>query len=387
MKLCLMEKFDIKNPLFILLIVCFFSCVFAACGDRTADNYIEPVSSTKSSKKADNADLKETRCFTDTEGRTVIVPTDIKKVYSINPIGNVMMYSLAPNKIAGLSSKVEDDDKRFLLESYIELPVLNGNFWSDKTMNTEEILKVKPDLIINMGNVNHTSVEDSQKIQEQLGIPVVVIKFDIKTMGESYKILGDLIGEKARAQQLGDYCTSTINDIYEKASKIPEYKKKRVYYSEGERGLQTDPKGSPHSEVLDLVGAINVADIAMTKGFGRSTVSMEQLLKWNPDRIIVCIDAGTNSENNPYSFILNNSTMKNLEAVKNKRVSAIPYHPFNWIDRPTSVNRIIGAKWLANLLYPDIFKYDIREETKEFYEMFYHRKLTEDEVDEILIDA
>mgnify|MGYP000091373087 CR=1 FL=1 len=383
MKLYLLKEFNIKKVL-ILLTVLFLVYLFNACGYKNLDSTMAPVSSIESSEKVNNTGANETRSFTDTAGRTITVPVEIKKVYSINPIGNVMMYTLAPQKIAGLSSKVQEDDKKFLLESYITLPVLSGSFWSDKTMNTEEILKAEPDVIINMGNVDHTSVDDSQRIQEQLGIPVAVIRFDIKTMGDSYKLLGELIGEKSRAQQLGDYCTKTINEIYEKTLTIPENKKIKVYYAEGEKGLQTDPKGSPHSEVLDLVGAINVADIGMTKGFGRSTISVEQLLKWNPDRIIVCIDAGTKSENNPFNFILNNSTMAKLDAVKNKRVTIIPYHPFNWIDRPASVNRIIGAKWLANLLYPDIFKYDIREETTEFYEMFYHRKLTEEEVDEIL---
>lgn len=387
MKLYLVRMFHIKKVLLISFLVCFFIYVFTACGVRAVNSPTASDSDFENNVKANCDEESVTRKFTDTEGRTITVPDDIKKVYSINPVGNVMMYTLAPHKIVGLSSKVEEEDKKFLLESYIELPVLSGNFWSNKTMNIEEILKAKPDVIINMGNVDHTSVEESQRIEEQLGIPVAVIKFDIRSMGESYKLLGELIGENARAQELGDYCTRTLDEIYEKTSKIPENKKIRVYYAEGEMGLQTDPKGSPHSEVLDLAGAVNVADVAMTKGFGRSTVSVEQLLKWNPDKIIVCIDAGTKSENNPFNYILNNNVMRDLEAVKNRKVTAIPYHPFNWIDRPSSVNRIIGAKWLANLLYPDIFKYDIREEIKDFYEVFYHRILTQKEVEDLLQNA
>jgi iron complex transport system substrate-binding protein len=120
-----------------------------------------------------------------------------------------------------------------------------------------------------------------------LGIPVAVIRFDLKTMGKLYEMLGELTGDKARAKELGDYCIKVVNEIGEAVAEIPEEKRVRVYYAEGEKGLQTDPKDSPHSEVLDLVGGINVADVAVQKGYGRSPVSLEQLLKWNPDRIIV----------------------------------------------------------------------------------------------------
>ena len=37
-----------------------------------------------------------------------------------------------------------------------------------------------------------------------------------------------------------------------------------------------------------------------------------------------------------------------------------------------------------NLLYPDIYDYDMREEVKEFYDKFYHYQLTEEEIDELL---
>ena len=60
---------------------------------------------------------------------------------------------------------------------------------------------------------------------------------------------------------------------------------------------------------------------------------------------------------------------------------------FNWFDRPPSVNRILGVRWLGNIIYPEVFDIDIKQETKDFYEMFYHRELTDEEVEEILTNA
>ena len=42
-----------------------------------------------------------------------------------------------------------------------------------------------------------------------------------------------------------------------------------------------------------------------------------------------------------------------MRAVREKRVYLAPTAPFGWIDRPPSLNRVIGLKWLAGLFYPD----------------------------------
>ena len=76
-----------------------------------------------------------------------------------------------------------------------------------------------------------------------------------------------------------------------------------------------------------------------------------------------------------------------MAAVRNREVYETPQYPFNWIDRPPSVNRIIGIKWLANLFYPDVFHYDMRAETRRFYSEFYHWQLTDSELDRILATA
>ena len=52
-----------------------------------------------------------------------------------------------------------------------------------------------------------------------------------------------------------------------------------------------------------------------------------------------------------------------------------------------SSNRIMCVKWLGNLLYPEYFNYDVKDETKDFFKTFYHRDLTDDELNEILENA
>lgn len=351
---------------------------FTACSSKT-------TSQTNSSAAEQK---KTTQEIVDMAGRKVTIPSKIKKVYSVSPIGTTFMYTLAPEKIAGLNYKLSDGEKEYTNDTYKNLPVLGGNFGQGQTMNKEEVLKVKPDIILNMGDLTKLTVEDSDKIQKDLDIPVVYVTGDLDKMDKAYEFMGKITGDTSKAKELGDYCKKTYGEIKEIAAKIPEDKKVKVYYAEGPKGLQTDPKGSTHTQLLDLVGATNVADLQIKQGYGRNEVSIEQLLKWNPETILVCFDQGfAGPSQSPYKVISSDSNWSNIKAVQNKKVYVIPYSPYNWFDRPPSVIRILGAKWLGNLLYPDYYKYDIKTETKEFYDRFFHVKITDQQYEEIIANA
>ena len=73
-----------------------------------------------------------------------------------------------------------------------------------------------------------------------------------------------------------------------------------------------------------------------------------------------------------------------IEAVREGRVYLSPTAPFGWIDRPPSLNRMIGLEWMAGLLYPDLWDGDLREEARAFYRLYYHVDLSEEELDRLL---
>ncbi len=338
----------------------------------------------KSSAAATGSDLK-TRAYTDMAGRTVNIPAQINKVYTTSQIGIIVLYSLNPDKLAGWGFALNENDKQFIDEKYHGLPVLGT--WSGKngTGNIEEIIRVHPDIILSIGTIDDSQKTLSDKIQEQTGIPVVMIDGPLEKLDKMYEAVGDIMGEQDRAKVLADYCTDTISGIKALTEKIPQDKRVKVYYAEGAKGLETDPKGSFHTEVLDFVNGINVADVPMQSGYGRTAVSLEQLLKWNPEVIIAGYDKDAKA--GFFKDVYTTPEWMGIKAVKNKRVYSIPYRPFDWFDRPPSVNRIIGVKWLANLLYPEYVKLDMVKEVKDFYKLFYHKELADQEINELLSGA
>jgi iron complex transport system substrate-binding protein len=326
----------------------------------------------------------ETRIITDMAGREVVIPQSINKVFSRCPIGTIIMYSLNPEKIAGLNWEPVDVEREYLCESYLELPMLSGWYGTVEQPNPEEIIKAAPDIIFSSGTESVVSIDQANSIQEQLNIPVVVINTELENLDEMYTFVGELIGEETRAEVLSAYITEVMDDVKTKAASIQEEDKITVYYAEGTEGLTTDPSGSAHSELIDLVGGINIADVEITSGMGRTEVSIEQLATWQPDMILACHDQGFANTNSTYKAMINDSRLEFLDAISSGNIYEIPYKPFNIFDRPPSVNRIIGIKWVANLLYPEVYEYDIENDFKEFYALFYNIELTNEEIEDIL---
>ena len=101
---------------------------------------------------------------------------------------------------------------------------------------------------------------------------------------------------------------------------------------------------------------------------GMEKISFEQVMLYNPDVILVM-------ENVFYKGVFSDPRWQQIKAVKNKKVYLIPNQPFNWFDRPPSFMRLLGVKWLANALYPEVFHDDMVKETKAFYKLFLQKDI------------
>lgn len=76
-----------------------------------------------------------------------------------------------------------------------------------------------------------------------------------------------------------------------------------------------------------------------------------------------------------------------MPAVRAGRLYLSPALPFGWIDFPPSLNRLIGLRWLARVLYPDAFPEDLRPIVRDFYSRFYHQVPTAAQLEQLLNTA
>ena len=178
------------------------------------------------------------------------------------------------------------------------------------------------------------------------------------------------------AAELGTYAKNLVADITKTSAVIPEEDKIGVYYARGDDGLETEFAGSPNEEVLKMVGGKNV--ISVEGGAMSGTVSIEEIIAQDPTVILIGNQGA--SKNTAYEAIMQSGLWDGISAVDNKRVLGTPQYPFNWFDRPPTVNRLIGLVWLAEELYPDVYDYDLTAEVTGFFKLFYGVDVTEEEI-------
>lgn len=333
--------------------------------------------STQAEKTSEAADAVGEREITDMAGRTVVVPDEIETVFSSSTVTAIFMYTLAPDKLLGWNYELNELEKSIILEEYHDLP----NFGMGDSINYEAVIAADPTIAVNVGTINDKMISDCDKLSKSLGVPVVAVDGDLSASAEAYRFMGELLGEEEQAEKLASYAEKTFADI--EKMEVPEDKKVRIYYGNGEDSLETAPAGSAHGQIIDMVNAVNVADLEMGEG-SRVQISAEQLLAWDPDVIVVNGEPKADTSGaSAAEAILANPDYASLKAVQDQQVYGTPNTPFSWMDRPMGPNRIVGIRWLSGLIYPEYLNYNVDEEVKEFFDLFYHVQLTDEKLENI----
>ncbi|TXM67874.1 iron ABC transporter substrate-binding protein [Methylobacterium sp. WL12] len=313
------------------------------------------------------------RPFTDAAGRVVEVPDCAARVVAAGPPAAVLLYTLAPDRMAGWVRTPSPAERPYLAPATWALPATGRLTGRGGTANVEAVLALKPDLVVDVGSTGPTYASLADRVQAQTGIPYILLDGAFAKTGETYRQLGAVLGLGPAADGLAAYADRTVAEVAERVARVPEAERPRVYYARGPRGLETGFAGSISTEILEVVGARNVA----VGGNGLANVSPEQVLGWNPD-VIVALDPAFRPGDDPI--------WRGVKAVREGRVYRTPTLPFAWFDAPPGVNRLIGMRWLAHLLYPALFHEDLPAIVADFYQRFYHVALTP-EAKAVLLDG
>ncbi|MDD3294037.1 MAG: ABC transporter substrate-binding protein [Geobacteraceae bacterium] len=321
------------------------------------------------------------RTVTDMTGRKVVIPDRIERVVGLSPPATYLIYAIDPNLLAGLSSPLRGDEKFYTVDRFKKLPVVGGIAGESRNINVETLLKVKPDVVIlwqlkrrDMNAINRKY----EQVLKPLGIPILYLSMgSVNDYPAAFRFLGDILNRKERAAALERYAVNILRKTSRAMAGIPAGKRVPVYYAEGVDGLATEGEGSMHTQLIPLSGGRNVSRMKETSYMGLERITMEQLLIYDPDVILV-------KEKACYERIAKDARWKNLRAVRAKRVYLIPYEPFNWFDRPPSHMHLLGVQWLSNLLHPDRYPLDMVKETRAFYRLFFNRELSDRKAREIL---
>lgn len=239
-------------------------------------------------------------------------------------------------------------------------------------VHIEALLAAKPQVVFLWSETD--SLRD--KITS-LGIPVVVLSYsEPDGLKKAVSIMGNVLGpsEAGTASKFITYYDGNVKRALAGTASLHPSKRVRVYYVSGTL-LTTEGQGTMVNAWIEIAGGVNVAARAGLRGIG-ATVSMEDILRWNPEVIIVR-DAGMMRE------ITGNPQWKTIDAIRERKIYVNPKGVNVWCAR--SGDGALQLLWAARTLHPDLFRdLDMEGEVRSFYATFYHHRLSGKELELVM---
>ena len=313
----------------------------------------------------------------DMAGRLVTVPDNITKVYAAQPYTHVLMSVVAPDLLLGLPGPLNETEKRFVRPEMATLPLLGFGQGQRSKPDMDTVLALHPDIVLLKGGPQ----TDTQHVLERFaktGLPVVFVDIDrIEDYAAGIDFTGNLCNRNDRAKELAAYARRTLAEVEKAVAGIPPEQRLRVYYAESADGLETECDQSFHADAIRMAGGSIVHHCTLSQHVGMEKVSLEQVLGYNPEVIVASDPAFAES-------VRNDERWKGVRAVADGKIFIVPRSPFNWIDRPPSVMRLMGVQWLAHRFYPERYPVDLRVATREFQRLFFGVLSSDADLDTLL---
>lgn len=294
------------------------------------------------------------RTVKDLTGRTVQIPTRVKKIVAIESGAlRLAVYLGASELVAG----VEEIEKTSLTRPYIlahpelaKLPSIGSFHGGD----AELIAVSQPDVIF----WTYTTKGKADALQAKTGIPVITLNYgDLGAhkdqFYQSLRLMAEVIHKKERAAQIVDYLEKTISDLHRRTEN--NRYQEPIYIGgvsfKGAHGITSTEPMYPSFEF------INVPNVASGINLEHAFIDKEQLISWDP--VIIFIDASgaflVKNELKPGSVLA-----QNLRAVKSGRL----YQVFPYNNYTTNYETVLAnTYYIGKILYPKRF-YDLNPEIK-----------------------
>jgi len=309
------------------------------------------------------------RVVVDMNGREVEIPARVSRVVSLSPDITLSVLALGGgDALVGIDWMSPNNESLRRVFPAVEGLAEVGSFFN---VNAESVLLADPDVVLTVA-----WHRDPDKTQEMLGIPVVCIDADYYR--ESLVLIADVLGSAAmeKAAELGAFYEDTVLSIQAAIADVPEEERTKVYIAGSDGFLSTFGKESAWQFELVDVGAVNVA--ADIVGGGSHEVSVEQLLLWDPDVIIL-------DETCPDSLadVLADPRWQSVRAVQDGRVCRASVGFMETWGRP-HIESVVARIWEAAKFYPEQVDFDVVAEAQAFYSRFYGIDLSDAEVEALL---
>jgi iron complex transport system substrate-binding protein len=318
------------------------------------------------------------RTITDMMGRKVQVPEPLNRVALLGgPTGQIAYILGARGQLCAVTKSLTTSELVLQLDPSVK------NLATPRTtsgqVNMEELISTDPQLVI-AGDLDGSIVEKKTRIPVAYLGSSMSQTFD--AVKDEIRFYGRIFQKEARAEKYVAYLQKTVERIKSRTAKIPPNQRKLVFNGYSSNHLVTLGGDTFMQKHFELAGCRNAAESIRSSGMkeglhiGLAEVSMEKVLGWNPD--ILIIDFGSPAD------LYADPKWKSINAVRNRAVYKQPVGIFIW-DRPTAESAVLHPLWLAKTAYPDLFKdIDMLQEIKKFYGEIMSFNLSDEQAQSVL---
>ena len=269
--------------------------------------------------------------ITDATGRIVHAPDHPAHVLPAGPPAALLIAALAPDLMLGWPMPVADAARAWLSPEAAKLgqvPRLTGKGADAAAI----IAAAKPDLVIDYGNIDASYSKLATDTQAKSGVPVILLDGALEKIPAAFRLAGRALGRPERGETLARLAETIL------VLSAPSGPRPRVLYARGDDGLDVMAPQGP-SAVFARLGW----QMAQLPGEGAfRPTALENIAKLDPDIIIFASPAMREKA-------ATDPAWRALRAVREGRAFTAPTLPFNWIEEPPSINRLLGLAWLTGL--------------------------------------
>ena len=187
---------------------------------------------------------------TDSTGRAVTVPDHVARVLPAGPPAAILLEALAPDLMIGWPGPLSDDAKALLPDSanHPRVPRLTG-----REDVSDKIKALKPDLIVDYGEVTLRYFELAQATQQKTGIPTLLFAGSLDNIPRVVRQLGVILHREARAETLATYAEAMLA-LPVKPLPAPFGAHPKVLYARGADGMLVTAPDTDVTEVFKRLG-------------------------------------------------------------------------------------------------------------------------------------
>ena len=230
------------------------------------------------------------------------------------------------------------------IENVRNLPTISHITRKEGAPDAEAIQTLHADLIIDYGAIDDRYTTLADRIQSATGIPYLIFDGRLTKVPEIVRRLGSIMQRKERGREIAKTAEIALQKLAPIASKGGG-ERVSVCYARGSDGLRVVRAGSSLDEGIMLTGGHNV----VSPGEGTfSVMSVDEVAALKPS-VVILADPKAAEQGAPLRKALPSETHFLVDHGT----------PYGWIERPPSLNRLIGALWLASHLYPDEISFPI----------------------------